>query len=176
LMYSERAEQINPDIRQIQNLLGDIYQEQKNYDLAIRSYKRCLEIDSDDPQIMTSLAVAYLRTGRNMPARELLTSVVQIQPDNNTAYQYLGYCYLRLENVDKATESYNRAIEINHKDWQAYRGLGVAYMWRALHTEDQSLKVELKGKAIHQWRLSLDINPNQPRRERLLELIEKYSG
>jgi tetratricopeptide (TPR) repeat protein len=73
--------------------------------------------------------------------------------------------------VDKAIESYSRAIEINDKDWQAFRGLGVAYMVRALNSKNEMLK----AKAVHQWHLSLDINPNQPRRERLLELIQHYS-
>ena len=73
--------------------------------------------------------------------------------------------------MDKATESYGRAIEINDKDWQAFRGLGVAYMLRGITNRDEALK----AKAIQQWRLSLEINPNQPRRERLLKLIRKYS-
>jgi tetratricopeptide (TPR) repeat protein len=73
--------------------------------------------------------------------------------------------------VDKAIESYSSAIEINDKDWQAFRGLGVAYMVRALNSNDETLK----ANAIQQWRLSLDIKPDQPRRERLLKLIRHYS-
>ncbi len=200
LVYGERAEQIDPNVSEIQKIIGDVYESKKDYHQAVRSYKRALEIDSNNPEIMTSLAVAYLRTSRNEPAKELLTSVVEMQPDNNTAYQYLGYCYLRLnsqamasyksalktdsnntelltslkeeadKSVEKAVESYSRAIEIKDKDWQAYKGLGVAYMLRALNDENKMLK----AKAIYQWRLSLDINPDQPSREMLLKLIEKY--
>jgi tetratricopeptide (TPR) repeat protein len=117
------------------------------------------------------LGVAYLRTDRPEPARELLTTVVQMRPENDDAYQYLGYCYLRLNDVDKSIASYEKAIEVNDKNWQAYRGLGVAYMLRAVN-EDNKL---LKAKAVYQWRLSLDIKPDQPRRERLLNLIKKYT-
>ncbi len=201
LVYSERAEQIDPDVSEIQKIIGDVYESKKDYHQAIASYKRALEIDSNNPEIMTSLAVAYLRTNRNEPAKELLISAAEMQPDNNTVYQYLGYCYLRLnsqvmasykstleedgnntelltslkaeadESEDKAVESYSRAIEINDKDWQAYKGLGVAYMLRALNDENKMLK----AKAIYQWRLSLDINPDQPSRKMLLKLIKKYS-
>ena len=104
---------------------------------------------------MLSLAVAYLRTNRNDPAKELLTSVLQSQPDSGTAHQHLGYCYLRLEQVDKSIESYGRALEIDDKNWEARRGLGVAYMLKALSDEDQVLK----AKAVEQWHLSLDIKP-----------------
>ena len=197
LVYGQQAERIDPNVSEIQKLLGDIYETQKDYDRAIASYKRALEIDSDNPEIMISLAVAYLRTGKNEPAKELLTSAIELRPDNNTAYQYLGYCYLRLreqavesyklvlqkdsntpeietslaEYLDKAIKNYSRAIEINSKDWEALRGLGVAYMLKAIDSKDDALKT----KAIEQWRLSLDIKPDQPRRERLLDLIKKYS-
>jgi Flp pilus assembly protein TadD len=154
---------------------------------------------------MVSLAVVYLRTNRDNSAKELLTSVIQIQPDNNIAYRYLGYCYLRLnaqatasykstletdsnnlelltslkEDAAKAASeaiaSYNKAIEISDKDWEAYRGLGVAYMLRALSNKDETLKAELREKAVQQWRLSLEIKSDQPNRERLLKLIRYYS-
>jgi tetratricopeptide (TPR) repeat protein len=197
LVYGERARKIDPNVSEVQKILGDIHGVQKDYDQAIACYKRALEIDSNNAAIMVSLAVAYLRSNNNEPAKELLTSAMQIQPDNNAAYQYLGYCYLRLreqaaeaykqlgeadsnaparkvsldEYIDKAIESYGRAIEINNKDWEAFRGLGVAYMLRAIDNNDELMK----EKAVQQWRMSLDIKPDQPRRERLLELTRKYS-
>jgi tetratricopeptide (TPR) repeat protein len=89
----------------------------------------------------------------------------------NTAYQYLGYCYLQLDEVEKSTESYKKAIQIDDTDWQAYRGLGVAYMLNGLSTRDQQL-MEI---AVEQWRTSLAINPDQPRGDRLKRLIVKYT-
>ncbi len=201
LIYSKQAEQIDPDLFKVHKLLADIFETQKNYDQAIASYKRALELDSDNTGIMTSLAIAYLKTGRNEPAKELLTLVARLKPDNNTAYQYLGYCYLQLnaqateqyrrerdtnpnntemldslrleaENaVHSAVESYGTAVDINQDDWQAHRGLGVAFMIRAINEKN----MDLREQALGQWRASLDIKPDQPRRERLLKLIEKYS-
>jgi len=197
LVYGERARKIDPNAGGMQKLLGDIYGMRKNYDQAIACYKRVLETDSNNAEIMVSLAVAYLRSNNNESAKELLASAIQTQPNNNAAYQYLGYCYLRLreradeaykrlaeadsnapeikaslaEYLDKAMENYSKAIEINDKDWEAYRGLGVAYMLKALDDNDETLK----EKAVQQWRMSLDIKPDQPRRERLLELTKKYS-
>jgi len=201
LLYVERAEHINPNTAEVQKILGDVYGSQKDYELAISSYKRSLEIDSGNSAVMASLAVAYLNTNRNEPAKVLLETVLQIQPDSRTANQYLGYCYLQLysqavelykkasqtdiqepdiiaslkEKADKilhqAAESYSRAIELNDKDWEALRGLGVAYMLRARRDKDNALK----GKALEQWRRSLEINPQQPERERLLKLIAYYS-
>ncbi|MHC4456546.1 MAG: tetratricopeptide repeat protein [Planctomycetota bacterium] len=207
LVVAEQAEQIDSSVSEVQKLLGEIYESQKDYEQAIASYRRALEIDSDNPEIMTLLAVAYLRSNRNEPAKELLMSVIEIQPDNNRAYQYLGYYYLLLsqqisksykdilttgggetevqtslkekanEALERAIESYMRAIEINDKDWDAHKGLGVAYMMKAVdeNSKDETLKAELKARAIQQWRVSLEIKPDQSNRERLLKLIENYS-
>ncbi|MGD8501550.1 MAG: secretin N-terminal domain-containing protein [Phycisphaerales bacterium] len=128
--------------------------------------------DDKELRMMMSLAGAHLKAERYELAIELLGSVIEMQPYNNTAHQYLGYCHLRLHNLDKAIESYSRAIEIDDKDWEAHRGLGVTYMMKAGDSDDEVLKT----KAAEHCRLSLDINPDQPNRDLLLGLIEKYSS
>jgi superkiller protein 3 len=171
LVYGKKAEQINPDIGELQQLLGNIYDSQKDYEQSVRSYKRALEINGNDPAVMMSLAIAYLRTNRNEPAKELLKTVTRLQPANSSAWQYLGYCFLRLDDLNQAIVNYRKAIEINSRDWEAYRGLGVAYMLTALNDDDAGLKTQ----AIELWRQSLNIKPDQPKRDRLVKLIEKYS-
>ena len=123
---------------------------------------------------MTSLAVAYLKTNRNDLARELLEAVVRIQPGNNAAFKHLGYCYLRLKEIDKSIENYTMAIRIDDQDWDARRGLGVAYILKGT-SEDKAIDPKLKAKALEQWRRSLQINPDQPNRETLLKYIRVYS-
>ena len=86
LTYGKRAGQINPDASEVQKILGDIYETQKDYEQAVSSYKRALEIDSNDVNSMMSLAIAYLRTNQNEPAKELLADVTQRRPDNSDAY------------------------------------------------------------------------------------------
>lgn len=171
LAYAERAEQLDERISQVHVVLGDIYKSQRDYDRAIVSYKRALDIDSENPNVMVALAVAYLKTHRYNSGAELLTLVTQAQPDNGAAYRSLGYCCLKLADPDKAIECYSRAVELDYKDWHAHRGLGVAYMVKALSSRDEPLR----SKAIQQWRLSLHIEPNQPRRETLLRFIRDYS-
>ncbi|MHC4155398.1 MAG: tetratricopeptide repeat protein [Planctomycetota bacterium] len=170
LAYGRRAEEIDPNVGEVQKLLGNIYDSQRDYEQAIRSYKRSLEIDSNDVEVMRALAMAYLQTERYEPARQLLTEVLAKEP-GDSLYQHLGYCQLRLGEVDGAIESYSGALMIDEKDWQAARGLGVAYMLKSLGMEDEGLK----ARAVEQWRLSLAIKPDQPRSDKLIALIEKYS-
>jgi tetratricopeptide (TPR) repeat protein len=123
---------------------------------------------------MNSLAVAYLKTKDYDDAKELLTSVTQIQPDNIAAFRHLGFCLLELKDANAAVESYSRAVQINDKDWDAHRGLGVAYMIKG-KKEDGTVDEALKAKAIQEWRLSLELKPDQPNGKKLLKLIEYYS-
>jgi tetratricopeptide (TPR) repeat protein len=174
LIYAQRAEQIGPNNSQIRKLLADIYGSQKDYEKAIAAYKRSLEIDGRNPEIMTSLAVAYLKDGRNELARDVLEEVVRIQPGNSTAHKHLGYCYLTLKDFDKSIENYTRAIQIDDQDWDARRGLGVAYIMKGTD-ERGTIDQQLKVKAIEQWRWSLEIKPDQPNRESLLKYIRIYS-
>ena len=171
LSYAQRAEQINPNASEVQLVLADIYESRTDYDQAIESYKRALARDRNNPQIMICLAGAYVKTERYGNAKELLTLLARIQPGDGTAYRYLGYCHLKLDEVDQAVQSYSKAVEIDDRDWQAHKGLGVAYMLKARHGQDERLRL----RAVEHWRVSLNIEPNQPGREMLLELIRKHT-
>ncbi len=174
LIYGRLTENIDSNVGEIQKMLGDIYQSREDYNQAIISYKRALEIDSNSPETMTSLAVAYLKTGDYNDAKGLLISATQIQPDNITAYKHLGFCFLQLKDASGAVESYSRAVEINDKDWESHRGLGVAYMMKGKNVGG-TIDEALKAKAIQEWRLSLELKPDQPNGRKLLKLIEYYS-
>ena len=78
--------------------------------------------------------------------------------------------------IDNAIKRYSNAIMIDDTDWEAHRGLGVAYILNAKKfTGEENLKAELEEKGVAQWRRSLDINPTQSRHEKLRRLIEQYS-
>jgi Flp pilus assembly protein TadD len=123
------------------------------------------------PKVMMQLAYAHLKMQRYDLAKDVLTSVIEHQADNSTTHQYLGYCYLKLGDLDKAIHSYARAVELNEADWEAHRGLGVAYMLKARSTGDAGLA----AKAIEHWRRSLKIKPDQKNAQTLAKMIETYS-
>ena len=142
-------------------------------------YKEILESSSSDPVLpkrgpkptTLKLAYGYLKMQRFDLAKEMLASVIQRQPDNSTAYQYLGYCHLKLGELNEATQSYLTAVDLNNADWEAQRGLGVAYMLKARADGD----TDLAAKAIEQWQISLDIKPDQANAQALHKMIDAYT-
>ena len=135
------------------------------------AYERALEISPNRVDVMTSLARIHLRNQEYDRAGELLTSAIRINPTHTTSFYYLGYYYLKLNDVGRAIESYETAVAIDENDHLAHKGLGMAYMIKALADDDELLKVQ----AIEHWKRSLEISPNQESKQKLLNLIKRYS-
>ncbi|MBN2272218.1 MAG: tetratricopeptide repeat protein [Sedimentisphaerales bacterium] len=120
---------------------------------------------------MLQVAYGYLKMGRYDLAKEALASVIAAQPNNSTAHQYLGYCHLKSGDLDAAIQSYLAAVDLNNADFEAHRGLGVAYMLKARGDGDP----DLAARAVEQWQISLDINPDQANGPALRKMIKAYS-
>jgi len=76
--------------------------------------------------------------------------------------------------LDESVSSYAKAVELDEEDWDAHRGLGVAYIWKATAGAG-GIDDGLKEQALYHWKRSLEINPQQTHRETLLRNIRIYS-
>lgn len=170
LTYAQKAKELQPEDAAPEKLLGDVFEGQKDHVQAINSYRRALELKGNDPNLMTDLARAYLRSGRYSSAKELLADVIELNPQNGIAYQYLGFAQLKLKETQEAVSSYAKAVEVDENDWMARKGLGVAYMLQAVK---ESNNEKLQAQALEQWNISLQLKPDQPK---LKQLIDRYSN
>ena len=169
MAYAQKAKELGPDQAAPEQLLGDLFEADKNHPEAINAYRRALELEGNKPEIMISLARAYLRSGRYSSAKELLTDVIIMEGDNCLAHQYLGFAQLKLKDTQSAVDSYKQAVTIDDEDWMAHKGLGVAYMLLSMKNNDQTLQ----AMATEQWGISLQIKPDQPK---LQKLMERYTN
>lgn len=168
IRHSVAASRLDASAADPLSLMGDAFEEKKDHASAIKAYRRALENDGNNPKMMASLAVSYLRSKRYSAGRELLESAIAIKPDYGMAYQYLGFVQIMLGQRDIAMESYLKAVGIDPDDWMARKGLGVVYMLKGISEDDPAYK----AMAIKQWNTSLRIEPNQPK---LVTLITKYT-
>lgn len=170
LPYAQAAKTLQPEQADPEELLGDLFEAQKDHVQAIESYRRALELKGNDPELMTSLARAYLRSGRYSSAKELLADVIAGNPQNGIAYQYMGFAQLKLKETQEAVNSYATAVQLDENDWMARKGLGVAYMLQAVKENNDE---KLQAQALEQWNISLQLKPDQPK---LQQLIDRYSN
>jgi tetratricopeptide (TPR) repeat protein len=171
LAHGEAACRIDEKSREALLLLGRIYEAQKDYPLAIQVYQRLLGVDPSDADAMLALATVYMKDAQFERAQDVLTSLVRVRPNLTIAYRHLGYCLVSTDRPDQAIQMYAKAIDLDSEDWQAHRGLGVAYMVKANQAND----AHAEAQAVYHWRRALEINPDQPKREALEKLIKEHS-
>ncbi len=97
--------------------------------------------------------------------------MAQRRPEDGSVFRDLGYCLIKLGDVEQAMQMYQKSVDLDGKDWEAQRGLGVALMLKARQTGDARLEAE----AVRHWRRSLVIKPDQPKRAVLEKLIREHS-
>jgi len=95
--------------------------------------------------------------------------VIEVEPANAQAHQYLGFTWLRLKEVDKAIANYETAAKLDPDNWEVKKGLGVSYILKSVATKDDTFK----EKGLAQWAESLRIEPDQTG---LRELYERYTN
>ena len=39
-------------------------------------------------------------------------------------FRDLGYCFVKLGDIDQAMQMYQKSVDLDGKDWEAYRGSG----------------------------------------------------
>jgi len=109
---------------------------------AINAYEQILEINSDDLEVMTSLAVCYIEGSQllgeaPMKGIGLLKNVLQIDPENINALINLGYFSAKSGQYDLAIKRYEKVLEIDPEFLDAY-----------LYISDIDLSSENNEKAI----------------------------
>jgi tetratricopeptide (TPR) repeat protein len=64
---------------------------------------------------------------------------VQLDPTNDKAYRSLASAYQNLNELDKAEETYKRAISIRPQYWRGYSAIGVFYFAQARYGQAEAM-------------------------------------
>ena len=164
-----KAIQIDPDRPQAYVNLGVSLDSQGKHYEAIRAYKESLERDNRQPEVLVNLATSYMKQDRLKMARLALVEATRLDAGCAAAHEALGYCLFRLKEFDPARASYEQALASDPRRPRAHAGIGSIYMLRFLENGDQ---VALRDRGLEHWHRSLELDPDQPRIEKL---IAKYS-
>ncbi len=136
---------------------------------AIGVYERLLTQGDPDPNVLVALGVACVKAERYDRGRDALIAATQSRPNDGAAFRHLGYCFIKMGDMDRAMQSYQKSIDLNGNDWEAYRGLGTVCVLKADQTRDD----RWREQGVRHWRQSLAVNPDQPKRQVLEKLIRE---
>ncbi len=171
MVHGERARQMDEGSRDVALLLARIYEAQNDHDEAVAVYRRLLQQDDGDVEVMLAMGVAQIMNEQCGLARDILTQVLRLKPELGVAARHLAYCHLKLGDADEAVLRYEQALAADANDWEAHRGLGVALMIKARQTDDE----RWERAALQHWRDALALNPDQPGRDKLRRLIKQHA-
>ncbi len=81
------------------------YESEKQYDTAIKTYHKAVQLAPDQSLLLSALGMAYLRNEDIIPARRYFLKALQVDKNFYQSHLGLGYIYLQGKNFnDAATE------------------------------------------------------------------------
>ena len=95
-----------------------------NYDKAIETYKKAIEIRPDYANAYFNMGLSYVKKGNYDKVIEAYKKCIEYEPENARAYYLIGWSYGNKGNYDKAIEAYKKAIEIKPDNANAYYYIG----------------------------------------------------
>ena len=120
---------IQPSSDDAHRLLGRIYTERRDFDLAIGQFREALRIRPDYVLTVRALGLAYFDAGRLDEAIAAFTKMTALQPDNAAGFQMLGAAHHKAGELGRALVAYERANALAPRP-AAYSNIGVIHHTR----------------------------------------------
>ncbi|MDB9864718.1 tetratricopeptide repeat protein [Candidatus Thioglobus sp.] len=136
----------------------------KQFDAAIKYYKKALEIKPDYAEAYYNMGIALKDNGNLDAAIDSYKKALEIKPDYVGAYFNTGNILKDKGDLVAAIDSYKKALEIKPDYAEAYNNMG--------------LTLKDKGdleEAINSYKKALEINPDYfEAKENLVSLLTSY--
>ncbi|GAB4267688.1 MAG: tetratricopeptide repeat protein [Pararhodobacter sp.] len=156
LIYAQAAVRVNPGLSDAQLMIGQIFEELHQPEMAAAAYARVPEDDVFGMAARLGRAQVLETLGQVEEAQTALLAMTQDYPDSFAAQQVLGDFYRRNTDYLKAVEAYSRAIEM-------IQAIGASPGWQVWFS--RAVAYERTGqwdRAEADFRAALALEPDQP--------------
>lgn len=109
----ERALSHRPQDAQSQDLLAGVYFRLGVYPTAIQIWRTLLDEFPEDLTLCVNLGLSLFKTGQPEEARDYLEQALELDPDHERAWGYLGLVRWRLGQLDEAREAFLRGGQLS---------------------------------------------------------------
>ncbi|MFH1539567.1 MAG: tetratricopeptide repeat protein [bacterium] len=124
-----------PNSAKAHNDLAYFYDENGEYEKAIKEYEKSLEIRPGDFLATNNMGQSYFNLGDYEKAREIFSDLTKKRSKDSRVQSNLAMSYHRLEMYPEAVKHYRKALELSPNNKNAQDGFGI-------------LKEEIKAKGI----------------------------
>jgi len=137
------------------------YERLKKWDIAEPNFKKALELNPDQPQVLNYLGYSWVDMNRNLDeGLAMIQKAVDARPDDGYIVDSLGWAYFRLNRFDDSVRQLERAVQLEAGDVTVNDHLGDAY-WR----------VGRRLEAVYQWNRAITYKPEEADLPRLKDKI-----
>ncbi len=146
-----KAKELTPDDPQVYNVIGLVYLKKKDYKSAKENFDRALTIDPYLSEAHNNLGTLYLELRQWEDAigefKKALSNPLYATPER--AFCNIGWAYYRMEDIGRAIENYNKALNVAPDYFLAHYNLGIGY-----------LSINKLDEAIDEFRFAINSNPD----------------
>ena len=93
--------------------MGSIYLKQNNFEKALESYSKILELDSDNIMALNNMGLINIKLNNFENALEYYNEVLHLDPNNIDAHLNMGLINIKLNNFENALEYYNKVLHLD---------------------------------------------------------------
>jgi tetratricopeptide (TPR) repeat protein len=127
----ERAAKLNPD-RTLDLYAAVLRAKAGDFDGAVTLLERLIDQEPSDDELLFNMGVIYGEAKRTGEAIEFMQRALEVNPDNASALNYIGYTWAEQgTRLDEAERMISRAIELRPDDGFIVDSLGWVYYMRA---------------------------------------------
>jgi Flp pilus assembly protein TadD, contains TPR repeats len=136
---------------------GMSYERAKQWPQAEADFKRALELNPNQPEVLNYLGYSWIDMDMNLePALEMIEQAVEARPRDGYIIDSLGWAFYKLGRIEDAVKTLEQAVTLLPNDPELNDHLGDAY-WRS------GRKLEAK----FQWTIAADVDEVGNVRERV---------
>ena len=143
--------------------LGTIYAEKGMHQEALNCYQAAARMTAPlhASDLYFNMGNLFAKLKQYPEAIDAYQKAVESNPSNYRAYTNLGWVLMMLEKYDEAEVALKKALKYNHRSAETYLNLATLY----------SKDPDKKTRAIDNYNRFLELQPNSPLRETVLENI-----
>jgi len=122
----QAANNVQPHVSSFMQL-GEIFVKQENYDEAVEIYEEALEHSPQNPNLLTTLGLLFLRIGENYKAFKNLRMALSVEPQNVKVILAFGSIIQDHNNMNDALKKYRVAAVKTPMSAQLWNNIGMCF-------------------------------------------------
>lgn len=133
--HYQKLVEMFPDDERAQNLLGNHYFGQQEWNKAIECYDKAIAINAEFSQPYNQAGYAYRFLGNYDKAEEAFKKYIELIPDDPNPYDSYAELLMKLGRYEESIEHYRKALAINDNFVASYLGIASDLNFLGRHEE-----------------------------------------